>query len=73
MNDQIAMLQTEKQATLEAIAKARSEHAKLLNEHQRLVATTENKDETIARLDAQIDSLFDEMEEYEQEIALKNQ
>ena len=73
MNDQIKMLQLEKQATLEAIERAKQELKRLHDELQRLKNSTEDKDAQIADLDAQVDDLFNQMEEHEYEIALKNQ
>lgn len=45
----------------------------MLQELQRLKDTTEDKDKEIAELDGDIDALYDQMEEYEQIIAQKNQ
>lgn len=72
MKDQIGHLQAEKSATLRKIDNTRKEHQKMLLELQRLKDTTEDKDKEIAELDGEIDSLYDQMEQYEQIIAQKN-
>jgi chromosome segregation ATPase len=73
MKDQIHHLQAEKAATLRKIEQTRKEHQKMLQELQRLKETTEDRDREIGELDGEIDALYDQMEEYEQIIAQKNQ
>ena len=73
MNDQIKLLQNEKQATLDAIEIARQELKNLYDEMNRLKSITDDKDGKIADLDAAVDYRYDQMEQYEQDILSKQQ
>ena len=73
MDDQIKILSAEKQLTLEEIAK----HKKELDDLARLLAQKKSeidqKDEVIAKLEGRIEKLYDEMEQLEDEISIKDQ
>lgn len=73
MDDQIKILSSEKQLTLEQIFK----HKKELDDLSRLLAQKrieiDSKDEVIARIEGKIEKLYDEMEGLEDEIAIKDE
>jgi chromosome segregation ATPase len=73
MDEQIKILSAEKQLTLDQIAKHKQELEDLSKLLAQKKSEIDSKDEAIAKLEGQIEKVYDEMEELENLIALKDQ